>query len=120
MKKLSFVLTLAVMMLVGANAYSQNMQMGSYKFTPSTPGYTLDKGTGERVVTYEVQFKKAFDVKPEIITSVYLLDADKGDNVRYDVLVKSVSRDGFTIQVNTWNSSKIYTIGVNWLALSAK
>jgi len=117
--KMKKILTLAVLfMLFGfftANA-QQMIQSGKFSVNGDTPGYTLDKNTGDRSLTIEVTFLTPLETKPEIVLSIIGFDADKTENLRYSIEAKSVSRDGFTIKINTWGASKIYGLTGNWLA----
>ncbi len=104
-------LIVAVSMFVATVMYAQ-VEVG----TANVTGGTLDKGTGERSVRIDVQFAKPYNVKPQVMIGVASVDADKSDNLRYDIKAVSVSRDGFTIEAKTWASSKIYSMKINWMA----
>ncbi|MGQ9799991.1 MAG: H-type lectin domain-containing protein, partial [Ignavibacterium sp.] len=119
MKKLIAVLTLFVALTAMVSAQSR-VQSGTWSVNPSVAGYNMDKNTGERTVTINVEFPKPFDTKPTVFLSVTQLDADKDTNARYNVEAMSVSRDGFTIKVKTWADSKIYSISGYWLAHAEK
>ena len=81
-----------------------------------TKYYTLHENTGERVFTVEVNFLKPFENKPDVVVGVSAIDAVSGTNLRYSLKAKSVSRDGFTVEVKTWGDSKILSIGGFWVA----
>jgi len=89
---------------------------GKYVANTNNSGFTLDKNTGDRSYLVEVNFLNPFETRPVVIVTVSLLDADKGTNVRYTVETSGISRDGFTIKITTWDDSKIYGIGGNWIA----
>lgn len=115
--KRSFILLFAVFFLgFAALVTAQSTQSGSWSITPATSGYSLDKSTGERTMTIDVDFNKPFDTKPNIVLSVTQVDADKEFNYRINVEAMSVSRDGFTIKIRTWADSKIYSLSGFWLA----
>lgn len=117
MKKLLTVVVLFVLFGMFAAADAQQMiQSGKFSANGETPGYTLDKNTGDRSLTIEVTFLTPFETKPEIVLSIIGFDSDKTENLRYSIEAKSVSRDGFTIKINTWGASKIYGLTGNWLA----
>jgi hypothetical protein len=115
MRKLS---VLAVVLFVVAFSVlaSAQTQSGQWSSTASDPGFTLDKNTGERTVTIEVDFKSPYEAKPKVMISVTHVDTDKGFNTRYNVEVISVSRDGFTVKIRTWSDSKVFGISGYWLA----
>jgi hypothetical protein len=117
MKKFGYVI--AIFLVLGVvSTFAQEVQSGVFSANSTSAGYSLNKESGDRTYSIEVNFAKGFDVKPSIILSVSLLEADKDTNVRYDVVAKSISRDGFMITIKTWSDTKIYTIGGSWLAVS--
>ena len=116
MKKL--LLTLLLVVGVSAVAISQTqVQSGTWKVhSTTTPSYTLHENQGERSVIISVPFLKPFETKPDVILTVNHMDAEAKTNVRYTVKAVTVTRDGFTVQVSTWEDSKIYGITGYWLA----
>lgn len=89
---------------------------GKYTANTNNTGFTLDKNTGPRTYLLEVNFLNPFESRPEVIVNVSTLDADKATNVRYNVEATAISRDGFTIKITTWDDSKVFGIGGNWIA----
>ena len=117
MKKNGIAVALLLLLTCGS-ALSQEVQSGAFSAGAGTPNYTLDKGSGPRTFSIEVSYPKGFDVKPDILISVNSLDADASTNIRYEVVAKGISRDGFVITIKTWSESKIFNIGGSWLAVS--
>lgn len=116
MKKL--VLTLGLLFLVSAVAFSQTQVLsGSWGGNSETKYYTLHENTGERAFTVEVAFLKPFEYKPDVVVGLSNIDAAPG-NLRYSIKTKSISRDGFTVEVKTWGDTKIMSIGGFWVAHS--
>ena len=112
---------LVLILFFSANAlFAQEIQMGKYSINNSTPNYTLDKSSGDRSMTIDVNFVKGFDKKPTVMLSVTNLDAGINSNIRYSVDAISVSRDGFTIKISTWSDSIINGISGHWVAISEK
>jgi len=110
-------LTLGLFLMVSAVAFSQAQVLsGSWGGNQETKYYTLHENTGERVFTVEVNFLKPFENKPDVVVGVAAIDAVSGTNLRYSLKAKSVSRDGFTVEVKTWGDSKILSIGGFWVA----
>ncbi len=117
MKKLLFLFVVSSFLMSSSFVFAQvQMQSGKFSASSSTPGYTLDKNSGDRSTTIEVTFDKPFDKKPKIVISVTMIDTDVKTNVRYNVEATSISRDGFTLKISTWSETKIYGIGGNWIA----
>ncbi len=96
-------------------AFAQSVQSGTW-YAGVGEGFTLDKGTGERIVTISVEFPQSFEKRPTVTVGVNRLDTDKGTNTRFNVQATSVSRDGFTLKITTWGDTKIYGIGGFWIA----
>ncbi|MBZ0198725.1 MAG: H-type lectin domain-containing protein [Ignavibacteriaceae bacterium] len=117
MKNILTAVVLFVLFGMFASANAQQMvQSGKFMANGDTPGYTLDKNSGDRSVSLDVTFLTPFETKPDIVLSLVAIDADKAENLRYSIETKSVSRDGFTVKINTWGASKLYAITGNWLA----
>jgi H-type lectin domain len=89
---------------------------GKYTANTNDSGFSLDKNTGPRTFLLEVNFLNPFESRPEVLVTVNVLDADKATNVRYNVEATAISRDGFTVKITTWDDSRIYGIGGNWIA----
>jgi|WetSurMetagenome_2_1015567.scaffolds.fasta_scaffold06606_7 hypothetical protein len=101
---------------ISSSIAQTKMQSGIWSVNPSLEDYSLDKNEGERSMTIEVSFKTPFKTKPQIAISITQLDCDKESNLRYNVEVLAASRDGFTLKVNTWADSKIFSISGYWIA----
>jgi hypothetical protein len=98
-------------------AYSQSfVQSGTWTVNPSLAGYNMDKNTGERTMTVDIEFPKPFETKPTVALAVTQIDTDKDSNSRFNVEAISVSRDGFTLKVRTWADSKVYSLSGYWIA----
>jgi hypothetical protein len=119
MRKLSF-FAFVLFFFVFTIFASAQTQSGQWQSKAGDAGYNLDSNNGARSTIVEISFSKPYDVKPKVMVSVSQLDADKGFNSRYNVEVLSVSRDGFTIKIQTWADTKIFSIGGYWLAYTDK
>ena len=116
MKKLF--LTILLVVGVTAVAMSQTQVLsGTWDATSTgTPNYTLHENQGQRSVIISVPFLEPFDTKPDVILTVNHMDAESKTNVRYTVKAVTITRDGFTIQLSTWENTKIYGMNGYWLA----
>lgn len=99
---------------------AQEMESGQWRVTQNDGGFSLNGGNGDRIMQKEVRFTKPFDSMPDVSVFVTFLDADKNQNIRYDVKAISVSRDGFVIRIKTWNDTKIFGMGGYWFANAEK
>ncbi|MFZ0453975.1 MAG: H-type lectin domain-containing protein [Ignavibacteriaceae bacterium] len=118
MKKLHLITVLVFLFAFSFTILAQQIETGTFSANSSTPNYTLDKNSGDRTITLEINYPTAFDKKPEVILSVNQLDAATSSNIRYEIKTISVSRDNFIIQIKTWSESKIFGISGTWLAIS--
>jgi hypothetical protein len=94
------------------------IETGKFAAVEGTPGYTLDKGTGDRIFTLEVKFTKTFTAKPDIHLNITMVEGDKNGEVKYDVSTSFVTTEGFIIKAKTWGDGKIRSIGGSWFALA--
>ncbi len=114
-------LCILVLFAIGSVAYGQEIQTGTIDVNGATPGVSaLQKGSGERSVTIDVVYQKPYDVKPDVIVSLSELDIPKDSPLRLSAKAISISRDGFTIVVKTWEDSRLNSCSVNWIAISQK
>lgn len=117
MKKILGVLFLIILFCSTTISFAQTqVESGKWGINVDTPNYTLSKNQGERSMIINVAFDVPFDVKPDIVLSVTLLDASDKTAIRYDVSAMSVSRDGFSIKVVTWSNTIINSISGSWIA----
>lgn len=91
---------------------------GAWYVNQTIPSFSLDKNTGERSATLEINFDKRFNVKPNIFLSLSQLDASKESNLRYRIEAVSVTREGFVLKISTWADSKLFSLSGYWLAFS--
>lgn len=121
MRKISFALTLLLVLLLTASVSNAQLkvQSGTWGADKRTvPSYMLGAGGEvERSLTLSFTFTKPFIAKPEVIVSINTFDGDANINTRYDVKTISVHKAGFTVEVKTWGGSKINMIGGTWMAI---
>jgi hypothetical protein len=116
-KKLIYVPLIVALMGLAFSAFAQTqVQSGTWNANTNTEGYTLAENQGDRSVLVSVEFPEPFEVKPDVIVGITLLDATSETNVRYKVEVFSVSRDAMTLRISTWSDTKIFGINGFWMA----
>jgi len=59
---------------------------------------------------------KLFLHKITDLISICNLDSDYSNNLRIEALPTSITANEFTIRVRKWASTKIYGVGVAWIA----
>jgi len=120
MKLMHFFVSAIMILTFAGIMNAQAVQSGKFEASSSTSDYTLDKGTGDRSYTIQVKFNTPFASKPDIIVSPGQIDANtKETNLRYKISYNGVNANGFSIVVNTWNDTKLFSVGGSWIAVGA-
>lgn len=84
-------------------------------------GHPLELGTpiGRRFDQIRVEFPAGrFANPPKVQVMLNQVDTDQAINTRISVDAKDVTRGGFVIEVSTWADSKVYGVGVSWVAIA--
>lgn len=116
MKKLTYYLFFILMLVLSISLQSQELRSGSWRVTLNDADFILNQGSGDRIMQKEVRFSPPFESMPNVSVFATFIDAQKGENLRYDVKAIGVSRDGFIIRIKTWNNTKLLGIGGDWIA----
>lgn len=74
---------------------------------------------GRRGFRKHVAFATPFGAPPIVHVGVVGLDVSKDDNLRLSVRTESIASDGFTLSVETWLNTKIWSVEVSWLAIGS-
>lgn len=93
---------------------TQQIQMGTF----SSSGTSLSDGKGERVLNVAINFPKPFNVKPDVIVALTLIDVAGGVGARVGVTATGISRDGFSAVIKTWENSKVFAVQGTWVAVA--
>lgn len=56
---------------------------------------------------------------PKVHVMLNQIDTDQAVNTRISVQATSVTQSGFSVEVSTWANSKVYGVGVSWIAYAA-
>ncbi len=79
----------------------------------------IHKETGDRYLEKHIPFDQPFNFPPKVTCGLTMFDVRGKDTVsRVRVIVdeEKITAKGFTIRVETWKSSFIYRLHVQWLA----
>jgi hypothetical protein len=80
----------------------------------------LDPGTDtRRAFEQYVAFEAHFNAPPVVQVGLVGIDASKDDNLRLSVRAEDISVNGFTLRVETWLHTKIWSVEVSWLAIGS-
>ena len=70
-----------------------------------------------REMKKEITFDTPFNKEPKIHCGLAHIDTDSSANsIRISVVIDNLTKDGFTIKVQTWLVSRIFGFRVEWLA----
>jgi hypothetical protein len=71
----------------------------------------------DRFFRARVSFARAFRGVPLVHVGMTGLDASNLDAVRVTVSASNITPEGFEIAVSTWLDSRVWRVGVSWLAI---
>ncbi len=66
-----------------------------------------------------VAFERDFSTAPVVQVGLVGIDASKEDNLRVSVRAEEITALGFTLCVETWLNTKIWSVEVSWLAIGS-
>lgn len=91
------------------------------QLSSSLEGWTLLESDtpGTRSYRYEIQFEREFGTVPIVQLGVVGLDSSKDDNLRLRVRAEAISERGFTLLLETWLHSQLWSVDVSWLAIGS-
>ncbi len=83
----------------------------------SAAGWTLHEGDGERRYEQAVVFERSFSAPPVVQVGVVGVDSSRDHNLRLRVHAEHITATGFTIVVETWLHTQLWSVDVSWLAV---
>ena len=85
----------------------------------SLEGWTLLEPAeeGARCFRQHVSFESAFARAPLVQVAIVGLDASNQDNLRLKVRAADITAQGFTLEVETWFNTRLWSVDVSWLAI---
>ena len=83
----------------------------------SGEGWSLHEGEGERRFAQQIVFERPFSSPPVVQIGVVGFDASKDHNLRLRVRAEQITAAGFTIIVETWLHSQVWSVDLSWLAI---
>ncbi|KAH7152733.1 hypothetical protein EDB81DRAFT_931076 [Dactylonectria macrodidyma] len=67
----------------------------------------------------EIKFARPYTSPPEVVVWLNSLDMDKSRNWRLKATATDITTTGFTIHLDTWSDSVLYSAGAAWIAYPA-
>jgi hypothetical protein len=101
---------------VSPSLFAQSFEHGQFQVGPTTEGWNLNDGNGQRSVAIMVLFDKPFESAPTVTLGVTGFDISNQYGVRLSVKVEKVTIAGFVIRVTTWADSRIFSVNGDWFA----
>lgn len=65
------------------------------------------------------KFKKRFEKSPTVIAAITSIDAAGNADLRINLNISNVDREGFTWNFETWGDSTLYAASAHWIALGS-
>lgn len=100
------------------------IENGRYSSGEFDERWTLgESGFGrKRIFSDKIKFSQPFENTPKIIIAISGFDiSDVGESFRssVDVHAERVTTEGFTVQFNAYDGSRVRGLTVDWLAISS-
>ncbi|KAF5620265.1 ATP synthase subunits region orf 7 [Fusarium sp. NRRL 52700] len=72
--------------------------------------------SGEKSRTTYWRFPKPFKTIPEVVIFITGFDTLQGRNIRINVSASDIDRNGFTVNMKTWDDAEVYNLTASWIA----
>ncbi|EWG41079.1 hypothetical protein FVEG_03255 [Fusarium verticillioides 7600] len=69
--------------------------------------------------TQSISFDRVYSSTPKVVVFFSALDIDKSTPCRVKTYASNVTKNGFKLHIETWDSSKVLECGVSWVAVPA-
>ncbi|KAF5984224.1 peptidase M12A astacin [Fusarium coicis] len=69
--------------------------------------------------TQQISFDRVYSSSPKVVVFFSALDIDKSTPCRVKTYASNVTKNGFKLHIETWDSSKVLECGVSWVAVPA-
>ena len=76
-------------------------------------------GGVRRSFVQPIVFERQFAVAPLVHVGVVGIDASKDHNLRLSVRAEAITEYGFSLRVETWLNTEIWSVEVSWLAIGS-
>lgn len=93
------------------SASHETCQSGDYSF-----GLYPDSVTMDNTYRHTINFQQPFQTPPAVVIGTTLIDVPAEGVIRMVTRILSVTKEGFAITFETWNSSKMFGAGIYWMA----
>ncbi|GJE84074.1 H-type lectin domain-containing protein [Phanerochaete sordida] len=91
----------------------RDFQFGSYNTGEDRPSDTSQQSTSRRIT-----FERRYIVQPKVTVWLTAVNCGPDKNPRVRVWADDITREGFTIHVDTWGDTDLWSAGASWLAHS--
>jgi len=76
-------------------------------------------GGVRRSCVQPIVFERQFAVPPLLHLGLVGIDSSKDDNLRLSLRAENITQYGFSLRVETWLNTKIWSVEVSWLAIGS-
>lgn len=88
-----------------------------------TKGWDLDivypHSEDSRQFTVAVVFDSPFSAIPVVHLGLTGFDTDRRESARLSLKAENITESGFVAVISTWNTSRIFSVEFQWLAIGA-
>ncbi len=89
-----------------------DFQVGTFSTIEDHPWDKPQHNTSRRI-----NFKRPYANPPEVIVWLNELDVDNNANCRVNAYVTNVDSEGFTVHIDSWYDTVLYSGGVTWISV---
>jgi hypothetical protein len=91
--------------------------MGMAEIFSQWPNGQMWTGSGPRSETKPFTFPAgSFTKPPQVVASISGLDCSHDHNTRVNVTVLNVTKNGFSVKVDTWADTQLAMVSIAWVA----
>lgn len=95
---------------------AKRVQCGRLPIRKTLPGYSLNKGKGDRKYLNNIIFDKAFSSPPLVFVAISSLNVLNSKDLRISVISENILNTGFDLTVLTWADTIIFSCDISWIA----
>eukprot|EP01117_Protostelium_nocturnum_P015556 TRINITY_DN6051_c0_g1_i1.p1 TRINITY_DN6051_c0_g1~~TRINITY_DN6051_c0_g1_i1.p1 ORF type:complete len:424 (-),score=152.64 TRINITY_DN6051_c0_g1_i1:122-1393(-) len=90
---------------------------GVERFSEGNKSYKLGSGNGSRNQATKVVFPEKMKSVPNVFFAFSSFEVDHKDDFRLSSKLNNVSKEGFELNVSTWQKTKVRNCSVSWISI---
>lgn len=93
----------------------RDFQSGTFNTEEYRPWWRNPEGNNTR----QIIFSHPYEVAPKVVVWLSRIDLGSDNNWRIRAFATDITRTGFTLHIDTWGGSKLFTAGASWVSYRA-